>query len=231
MSGTFSFCAKLGDANLVTSSEYDAMGRVFRRTLPDAGIVHSEFNLKGQLVKTWGARTTPVSYTYELDQIKSMTTWKDLNSDSGKAVTTWNYDSASRRLASKVLADGSSTSYTYTAGGQLLTRTDAKGIVTTYAYSNAGELTSTTYSDSTPAITHIYNRLGQKVQSIDGVGARVFSYHDEGDLESEEITIGVLDDIKLSYTHDALLRPSGYDLKQGATSLLGMSHTSLKLCM
>ena len=96
-------------------------------------------------------------------------------------VTTWNYQEATGLLTSKTDDAGQSTTYTYTTGGKLLTRTWARSggtIVTTYGYDpNTAELLTVNYSDTTPDLTFTYNRLGQQNTITDGLGSRTFGYN------------------------------------------------------
>ncbi|MCC5846267.1 MAG: RHS repeat protein, partial [Verrucomicrobia bacterium] len=65
---------------LVTTFEYDDMGRQVKLTKPDDSTVHTQYDLRGQVVKTWGSQTNPVEYTYD-DQgrMLTLTTWKDFD--------------------------------------------------------------------------------------------------------------------------------------------------------
>jgi len=89
----------------------------------------------------------------------------------------------------------------------LATRTWSRGVVASYSYNNAkGELTGVSYSDSTPAVSLSYNRLGQKSAVTDAVGSRTFSYDAHFLLTSEAIT--GLYGKTLGRSYDALGRAS-----------------------
>jgi YD repeat-containing protein len=89
----------------------------------------------------------------------------------------WTYEPATGLLTRKEYADTEGTDYTYTASGQLATRTWARGVVTTYVYdAQTGELTDVTYSDSTPSLSFAYDRLGQQTTITDATGTRTFDY-------------------------------------------------------
>src|SRR5574344_869296 len=75
-------------------------------------------------------------------------------------LTTWTYDAASGLVTSKTDAKGKSVNYTYTVDGKLASRTWARGVVTNYTYDNSGALTNTVYSDDTPTISMVYDRVG-----------------------------------------------------------------------
>lgn len=104
----------------------------------------------GLLRKTFGARTYPVEYTYDLQgRMTSMKTWQDASSSSNpkNALTTWIYGPERGFLQSKRYADpqtgGAGTSgvdYTYTPGGRIKTRlwarnnTQGNRLETKYVY-------------------------------------------------------------------------------------------------
>ena len=84
------------------------------------------------------------------------------------------------------------TTYTYTPGGRLLTRTWARtvggnALTTTYGYDAAGNRTLVDYSDGTPDVGNTYTRFGEMESMSDATGTR-------------------------SYTYDGLLRPVGENL-------------------
>lgn len=146
------------------------------------------YNLRGQLEKQWGDGSVPVSYSYDstygdltaMNTYRGGTDWDGSSwpSSPGTAdTTTWAYDGPSGLLASKTDATSRSVTYTYNQRGQMATRTWARGIVTTYSYDSAtGDLLSQTYSDSTPAVTHTYDRAGRVVSVTDTTGTRDMIY-------------------------------------------------------
>ena len=135
----------------VTTNFFDNMGRVWKTTLPDNTSVTNQYSITGLLTNTCGSRAYPVAYTYDAQgRMKTMTTWQNFASNSGAATTTWNYDAYRGWLDSKLYADNTSVTYTYTPGGKLLTRVWARGIPTTYGYNIAGDLSSITYSERQP---------------------------------------------------------------------------------
>ncbi len=163
-------------AELVTSIAYDNMGRQILHTQPDASTVHTAYDLRGQVIKTWGSQTNPVEYTYD-DQgrMLTLTTWKDFDVNNGTGLagdadTTWIYDPQRGWLNRKEYQDGNGTDYIYTPGGRLASRTWERGIETRYAYTPAGDLLAVAYDDAgiTPDILYAYNRLGQRAKVTDG---------------------------------------------------------------
>ena len=85
---------------------------------------------------TYGQRTTLKTYrdasgTYDWTQV----TWPN-PAPAAADTTTWAYHAATGVVTSKTYADGKATTYTYTTGGGLKTRTWARSgpLVTTYTY-------------------------------------------------------------------------------------------------
>ena len=109
-------------------------------------------------------------------------------------------------LTNKLYSDSHGPSYTYTPDGKLLTRTRARGTVTTYNYDSLNQLTNISYSDSTPAVTFTFDRLGRQTTITDGTGPRTFTYNDALQLASETNTQGIL-----QYAFDNLGRSVGFD--------------------
>ena len=170
----------------VTTFAYDTAGRQSTVTQPDATVVTQEFYPNGLVKMVTGSRSYPQQFTYDAQgRIKTLTTWQDYVADTGAAVTTWNYDPARGWLANKRYADNDGPSYTYWPSGRLKTRTWARGLVTTYGYSSAGDLQSVDYDDTTPDVTHTYDRLGQVRVTIDAAGTLTRGFTTLGQLDDE----------------------------------------------
>lgn len=155
---------------LETTYIYDDLGRQTQTILPDANSIYTVYNEKGQVEKTYGSQQNPVEYTYDYaGRQKTMTTWQDFNEStgvgiSGAAETTWIYNPQRGWLDRKEYDDGNGTTYTYTPGGRLASRTWERGVTTNYAYNSAGDLLAVDYDDSgvTPDIHYTYTRTGQQ---------------------------------------------------------------------
>jgi YD repeat-containing protein len=124
---------------------------------PDGPGLTNEYFLSGELKKTWGARVYPTGYAWDSQgrEIR-MTNWGNYAADSGRRVTYWKYDLYRGWVTNKTYDGGSNgPTYTYTDAGRLASRLWARGTNTTYAYNFAGDLAGTTYNDSgTPALTY-----------------------------------------------------------------------------
>jgi RHS repeat-associated protein len=152
-----------------------------------------------------------------------MITWKNFAADSGKAITAWRYDTNRGFLISKAYDDGKGTTNTYTPAGRLRTRTWARGVVTTYHTNAAGEVFATTYSDSTPAVTNNFDRLGRSTNIIDGAGSRFLVYNSTGQLLGETNSSGALIGANLRFAYDQYFRRTNHAWYATNTSLLSHS--------
>ena len=193
-----------GSLTQITSCEYDPMGRRVKMVLPDGGEVNYTFTQKGELSGQNGARTYPVTYTYDAQgRMETLSTYR--NGLSGSAdVTTWQYDPQRGRLTTKVFADGTSNSYEYLQNGLLKKSVWARGIDAEYDYDAAGSLTNVNYSDTTPDVAYSLDRLGRAVEVTDGIGTWTNTYLADGQLES--VTLPQVADGVLEYERDALSR-------------------------
>ncbi|HWA09343.1 MAG TPA: RHS repeat-associated core domain-containing protein [Opitutaceae bacterium] len=175
-------------ASNATSYDYDSTtGRLASTTNALGKIAYCSYNVRGQVTRMWGDTTYPVEYAF--DDYGQQTTMSTFRGGSGWTAstwpsspgtadtTTWDYENATGLLLSKTDAQSHEVDYTYTARGQLATRTWARGTVATYSYdSSTAEQTGISYSDSTPAITYTYNRMGQTATVADVAGTRTFDY-------------------------------------------------------
>ena len=196
-----------GQSAQVTTSYYDTMGRIWKTTFSDNTDTFNEYYKTGALKKTYGSRTYPLEYTYDSQgRVKTLKTWKDYASNQGAATTTWNYDSQSGFLTSKVFANSKTLLFSYKLSGRTETRTWARGVVTTYGYDNAGGLQSVSYSDSTPAVSYSYDRQGRRSGASRGSMSTVFTLNDAGQVLSEAYSGGALNGLSVNNHYDSLLR-------------------------
>jgi RHS repeat-associated protein len=200
-------------------AQYNALGKATRYA----------YDLRGQLVRTWGDVPYPVAYAYDdFGQMFAMSTFRDGIGWSGSFwpvntgqpdQTHWQYDQATGLLQAKVDARGNRTSYDYRPGGMLAARTWARTesgrpIETFYHYDSAtGELRRIDYSDDTPDIAFTYDRLGRKVRINDAAGVHTFNYDDNLQLVRESLTGHQI--YGINHRYDKLGRTSGFDLDDG----------------
>ena len=186
---------------------FDLIGRPLTGTQPDGTIVTNQYYLTGEVQLNCGSRTYPANYTFDSQgRMVALKTWQNYATSNGAAVTCWTNDPQRGFLTSKTYADGKGTLYTYTHAGRLATRTWVRGVVTTYQYNSAGDLSIVTYSDSTPATTNLYNRLGRIFHIYDVSGERALTYNNAGQLLSEIHENNILAGLGVQRQYDSLLR-------------------------
>lgn len=205
-----------------TSFAYNSRGWQSQVIHPDESETHTTYYPTGQVKRTWGSRAYPVEYTYDWQgRVKTLKTWKNYAGNSGEAVTTWNYDVQRGWLIHKRYANSQGPSYAYTPAGRLASRTWVRGVVTSYDYNNGGDLSEVTYSDSTPSVTHTYDRLGRPHTTSDAAGLLTRSYS-EGQLVGEAYTgTGVLSGQSITRSLDSLNRVESLS----ATSMEAISYS------
>jgi len=175
-------------SNVVSTVSYDSTGRTSWTRDAHNQYTYFDYNLRNQLTRQWGAATYPVEYGYDstygdrttMSTFRGGSGWENSTwpTSPGTAdTTTWTYDTASALLWEKTDASAKVVALDYNSRGQTTTRTLARGTVTTYGYDTAtAELTGLTYSDSTPAVSYTYTRLGQTDTVTDFTGTRDFVY-------------------------------------------------------
>jgi RHS repeat-associated protein len=207
-------------AGQLTTNVLDSMGRAIQTINPDNTAVTNLYYTDGLLEETYGSRTYPVEYTYDYaGRMKTMTTWTNFAAATGAATTTWNYDPLRGFMTNKAYADGRGPIYSYTPAGRLRTRTWARGIMAIYSYDNAGELSTINYSDTTPAVTKSYDRLGRLVAVISGSMTDRMAYNDADQLLGETYSGGPLDGLSITNGYDQYLRRTNLVTQQSSNPL------------
>ncbi|HWB05279.1 MAG TPA: RHS repeat-associated core domain-containing protein [Verrucomicrobiales bacterium] len=197
----------------VTTTTYTNRGQTDVVTLPDGTTQDRDYYPTGEVEEVTGTAAPAVAYTYDyVGRILTLTTQPGTGA---AAATTWTYHSTSGLLASKIDAANSGTeSFTWTAGGRALTKTNARGTTVGYFYGSgtsgvvagSGDLTDVTYTDSTPAITYTFDRLGRMATAVSGGVTRSLSLALHGQRESEAWTGGPLDGLTVDPGFDSLRR-------------------------
>ena len=190
-----------------TTTLYDTMMRPYSITQPDGTTVSSVYLLTGELGKQYGSRTYPVAYRYDYaGRMQRMTNWSSFSGLTGARVTTWNYDSQRGFLSGKVYDNGHGPSYTYTPAGRLASRSWVRGVTTSYGYDLAGSLTNIVYSDTTPAVTNSYTRLGQLSSVVCNGMTDTLTYDLANELLAESFSGGTLNGLSVTNGYDQFLR-------------------------
>ena len=222
-------------------------GKIRSVTLADGSVSWSSYTQRGELMATWGSQTNPTWRVYDgLGQMISLHTWQvdpNFNASAmpasppaGSSVTSWIYDAATGLLAAKRDAANLGASYTYDVAGRLSSRTWARSSVaspqvTSYQYNEFSQLISSDYSDATPDASHVYDRLGRSISHGSSVAKSDFSYDAATLLLDTETVSYNLDAVAgyefsrvLDRSQDALLRESGWQLKDGTNTENSVSY-------
>jgi len=203
-------------------------------------ITENSYTLRGETAATWGAQTNPTFNIYDSQgRMSELRTYKTLTGEPTAATpdsasTTWQYHPQRGFLTAKRDAENKGADYTYTPAGRLATRTWARSsvagrIATTYTY-NAGMLTLTDYSDTTPDVAISYDNFGRVLSSstlITDHSALITSstyLYDAATLVLDTETVSHDLDANgtpeltrvIDRSQDALLRDTGFQLKDGA---------------
>lgn len=214
-----------GQSAQTTTTYYDDLGRVWRTVQPDGTSVTNEYHLTMEPKKTYGSRVYPEERGYDYSgRMKTLKTWQNFATDSGAAVTTWNYSTNRGWLTSKQYADSQGPSYTYSAAGRLASRTWARGVVTTNIYDYAGQLATVDYSDSTPDVGFFYDRRGRQTGATNANDAITYVHNDAGQLLAEVHGAGVLDGLAITNTYDHLLRRTNLAAFNASTGLTATAY-------
>jgi YD repeat-containing protein len=243
LSATADFVHSSGEpVNLITKYTYDIRGRRITTDAPDTldadgapllNITNTAYFPDSTVQENSGAQTYRTTHTYDYaDRMKTLTTYRTATDTS---TTTWTYSTDRGFLTRKQYADGNGTNYDYTSAGRLASRTWGRSSValpsvTTYGYDSAGRLTSTDYSDPTPDVAISYDALGRPLSQSNGIATSAFAY-DPATLatDTETITYNIPGQASFSRvidrSRDNLNRPTGFELKNGATVETSASYT------
>ena len=168
-----------------TTFGYDALGR--QTSVSNAlGLVTTKtYDENGNVAAERGA-TYPVSYFFdEYGRMTGMETYRTEDLAHGDR-TSWIYDEATGLLLRKLYADGKGPAYDYSPDGRLSRRTWARGVETDYTRDDDGELLALDYSDGTPSVRYVRDRLGRILSStVEGVATNVYAYDRHGRVTNE----------------------------------------------
>jgi len=193
-----------------TAYGYDTLGRRIAVTNALGLVTTASYDSDDNVVSRRGAQY-PVDCTYdEYGHLVSLTSYRD-EASSAPDTTRWLFDEATGLITNKMSPVGKGPSYDYTPDGFLVRRTWARGVTTDYAYDSRGHLVSKTYSDATPSVSLVYDRLGHLLSAIcAGVSTNLYAYDRFGRLTNE-----VQNGTTIARTYDVLGRATGYVIGNG----------------
>ena len=171
---------------------------------------------------SYGQRTE--LHTFRGGQNWSASLWP--SSTTGTAdITKWIYQESTGLLTQKQDAALKGPVYTYDELSRVKTRIWARGITCTYAYDqNTGELLTIMYSDSTPAVTFSYDRGGRQKTATDAAGSHTRTFNANGELQTEQISGGILDGVGITLGYDGFLRRNSLQTSQGANTIASQTY-------
>ena len=235
-SSTSGQITSLDDGNGTTSYQY------YDREHSNAGLLKTQidpvnkktnfnYNGRGEMVQIWGDAAYPKEFVYdsygqrtELHTFRAGQNWSGTAWPTGLTgsadVTKWIYQESTGLLLQKQDHTLKGATYTYDELGRIKTRQWARGITATYNYdANTGELTSITYSDTTPAVSFTYDRGGRSKNITDASGSRVRTFNVRGELQTENITTGILDGVGITVGYDSFLRRDSLQTSHSTNTL------------
>jgi len=249
----------------ITTTRYDALDRLFRAVPTDGSDTANNISTVyagnvatatdqvgnkrqtvsdslGRLITAWepnssGAFVNETDYVYDtLDNLTSVTQKGNAASSSWRT-RSFAYDSLSR-LTSATNPESGTTTYTYDADGNVLTKvapkpnqTSSATVTATYGYDADHRLTQKSYSDTTPLVKYGYdgispagctagltptNPVGLRTVMCDGSGTSSWSYDPMGRAVTLQRTVnGFTRSATYQYNQDGSLNNlAGFDAGQ-----------------
>jgi len=186
------------------------------RTNPLGGVVRTEYDARGNIVRTVNEIGAISSTEYDDNDNPIRVTAAD------GGITTRTFD-AQGNVLSETNALGHRTSRTYDSFSNILTETDPRGFTTRFAYDAFGLLTRVT--DPQNAVTQMErDDYGRVLKVVDPLGrATRFEYEtDESDplKPSKPTRITYPDGNSIRFTYNGFAQPTSYTDESGATQQL-----------
>lgn len=190
---------------IVETYSHDAFGR--RTSVVNAlgETIETAYDAVGNVVSVSGA-TYPVRYEYDSQGRRTALLMTENGVDWIR--TRWTYDAATELCTSKIYADGSVVTYTYTPDGLLETTTYSSGRWITNLYDARRQLVGMTSSDGTQNTTYVRDAYGRTIDESNAVVRTTLDLNNEGVATGESRTDGS-NTVFLGRTVDGLNRLSG----------------------
>ncbi|MEN3327398.1 MAG: hypothetical protein V7638_2205 [Acidobacteriota bacterium] len=216
-------------------------GRMKSKTNPAGKRVYFNYNSRGEMVQTWGDTVYPTEFVFdaygqrtEMHTFRAGSGWQGNSWPTASTgvmdISRWTYQASTGLVTSKQDAANKQVTYTYDLLGRTATRTWARlsggnPLVTTYSYDpNSAELTGLTYSDGTQPDTVTYDRGGRQATVADAAGSHTLNYNTGGQLLSDQISGGLLDQVTVTNGYDSLLRRNSLQATRNAASLANQTY-------
>ena len=144
-----------------TTTRYDALGRVMDVINSAGDRTHNVYNINNQVVEKWA---------YPADSNKSYLLFSSA------------YDAADRLLW-RAGEDGKKTHFTYTADGQIATKTTPTGHILAWQYNVSGLPVHEWLDGKTISQTNYDHTVVLPIKESDITGTTIFTYNDDGRLQ------------------------------------------------
>lgn len=173
----------IGAMNQITTYAYDANGNLTNATDPLNRSTVNTYDALDRLIGSTDPASGQTRYSYDgLDQLTQVTDPRDL--------ITQYVRSGLGTLDQVHSPDTGTTTNTYDAAGNMLTRTDAKGQIASYTYDALNRITGISYTGApSQTITYTYdqgtNGIGHLTSIQDSTGTTTYVYDQHGRLTSK----------------------------------------------
>jgi len=202
-------------------------GRLQATIHPDGTTTTYAYDAAGRVTLQAGSNGYRVARTYTAMGLPAtLKTWRNFaEGDSSADTTIWNYIPYVGLLLSKTDSADRSVTYAYNDAALLQSRTWARGVSTSYSYNGDGKMVGIDYSDDTPDVTIVVDRLGRQKQITDGTGTRTLGYDCPCPQVSatEYDATSLLPNVSITFGHDAFNRRTSLDIEQAGGVL---AHTA-----
>jgi len=152
-----------------TAHAYDDVGNVISITDPRSHVATFAYNAVDKLTTATAEGGAATAYVY--DAANNVTSRTDPNNHQ----TSYAYDDAGR-LTSATNPLNKIWSFSYDGSGNRTVVTKPSGGTVTVTYDAINRPTAITFSDSTPAVSYIYDGNSNRTQMTDGAGAQTYTY-------------------------------------------------------
>jgi RHS repeat-associated protein len=200
---------------LITTYVYDDGGRLTSKTEPGSFTTSYTYDNSDRLATSTRPNGSVVTSTH--DNAGQLVTTHD--STSGSVDVTYVYDAAGERTG---MTDATGTSsWAYSARGEVASATNGSGAAIAYAYDDAGQLTTMTYPGS-KVVTYTYDTAGNMATVKDWNNKTTSFTWTADDLLSTQTTPDTLVDTR---AYDLDHRLLSLTSKKGATQVAKYSYT------
>ncbi|MFC1421252.1 RHS repeat-associated core domain-containing protein [Streptacidiphilus cavernicola] len=203
--------------NAKTLYGYDSQGRLTSRTDPDNRRTSYTYDADGHVLTSVNAADQTVTDGYDAAGHPTSTSY----SDGVTPNVAYRYNSGGARTA---MTDGTgTTTWSYDAFGEIVSKTNGAGAVVGYGYDNDGHQTSISYPGGpSQTVLQTFDKAGRQSTVTDWNAATTrFGYDNDGNLTSTAYPDGDT----VTSTVDGADQSAGTVLSHGTSTLAAMAYT------